>query len=94
MNDLPNQVIRPFENRTKRVSEKSNVQISVAQYSDGYFIDKLRSWLKSIIQLDLDSGLRFTQLDHKDFAVLRVLIQKFPFKDLDSRVGAKVLKNT
>ena len=34
-NSPPNQVIRPFENRTKKVSEKSRVQISGVLYFDG-----------------------------------------------------------
>ena len=36
-NGLPNQMIRPFENRTK-VSKKFNIQISDVRYSDGYYI--------------------------------------------------------
>ena len=35
LNSPPNQVIRPFENRTKKVSEKSRVQISGVLYFDG-----------------------------------------------------------
>ena len=36
-NDLPNHVIRPFENWTKKVSEKFNAQISGVWNYDGYW---------------------------------------------------------
>ena len=36
LNGPPNNLIRPFENRTKKVFKKSNVQISGVWYSDGY----------------------------------------------------------
>ena len=35
-NGRPDHVIRPFEDRTKKVSKKKNAWISGVRYSDGY----------------------------------------------------------